>query len=103
MIRRLAPAPDSYDLDQLRALVPAALDVNEVDVDGSVHLAVYLDDDTTMDDADWAGVIAGYETEPPPAAAPDPDTALEQALTDAATVDDVKAALLAWIAARRPV
>lgn len=66
--RLLGPAPTGWDGTAPAGTPPEALDVNQVDVDGTEHGAVYLPVDHPLDEAGWAALLAAW-TPPPPAAA----------------------------------
>lgn len=62
MKRLLTPAPDDWTgLDH-----PDALAVNEVDVDGVPHVAVYFNDDKhPMTEKEWAKLVKAHRPTPP--------------------------------------
>jgi hypothetical protein len=100
MIKRtLALAPQSYDIGRLKAEIQAAMpvvmDVNEVDRGAEgVKIAVYCDDDVTLNEAVLIGVIAAHDPTPPT-----PEPTLEQRTADN---EEALSALFDLIAVLRP-
>lgn len=75
-VRLLAPAPDNWD----GLTYPGAVSVNEVDVDGTPHVAVYFEGEGSITEEEWREYVSGWK---PPSIMSGP------------TLDDVAAAIAA--------
>lgn len=90
MKRLLAFAPDDWSgLTHVDALA-----VNEVDVDGVAHVAVYFDDDEyPLDDKGWSKIVESYKPAEPGPTGPSLDEVAATIDASPDLSDEVKAAL----------